>query len=53
MPYLTGPNKAESTPNIASAMKSSGTEPKTKPAAAIATAPNSTSFSHCATLALS
>ncbi len=53
MPYFTGPNSADSVPKQASETNSSGSDGSRKPAAAIATAPNSTSLRRRAIKALS
>ena len=53
MPYLIGPNCEPMTPNANSATNRSGTEWITKPTIATIETPISTSFSRCATTALS
>ena len=53
MPYLIGPNSEPITPNTNSATNSIGTEWSTKPTIAMTETPISTSFSRCATIALS
>ena len=53
MPYFTGPNIADRMPNSVSATNRTGIEWKKKPPQAMATAPNSASFSRRAISALS